>query len=266
MKALLDERKIDRTLIINDIHYGALNIAMKNQYLSTSQAAKLCNVTRHTIINWVNNGRVKSIKTAGGHRRIPREDFFKFITDNKIVNACEGYNKNLKPRCWEFRSFRKSSGHNCADCLVFQEKADKCFLLVEKFGSVKIQCQYDCLNCAYLMEYYPKEREIIKAEALNDIEKSVQSRSVQAPPCWRFKDFVDSDKHDCTHCLVFKRKADRCYLAVKEFGSERRRCKHDCLSCEYLLAHYPEEKMIFQRINSFAESGRLNQQIERVKK
>ena len=219
---------------------------MTGKSLSTSQAAKLCHVSRHTMINWVNNGRLKSSQTIGGHRRISREDFLKFVKDNKIAGVDAGYNKHLIPRCWEFSSFRKFGGHDCAKCLVFREKADKCFLLVKKFGSEVIQCQSDCSNCSYLIEHYPKERGVVKAEAIKAAKHGKLKKDISAPPCWRFKDFMDSDKHDCTRCLVFKRKADRCYLAVKELGSEKRQCKHDCLSCEYLQRHYPEEKAILQ--------------------
>ena len=221
---------------------------MQYKYLSTSQAAKLCNVTRHTIINWVNNGRIPSNKTIGGHRRIQREDLLKFISDNRIVTIGKEFNKYLIPKCWEFRRFMKSSGHNCAKCLVFQEKADKCFLLVKKFGSAMIQCKNDCLSCDFLMRYYPREWETIKHEVLSGVDKSVKKKGVLTPPCWRFKGFVNSDKHDCMNCIVFKRKTDRCFLAVNEFGSERKRCKHDCSACEYLRRHYSEERKALLRI------------------
>ena len=228
---------------------------MRNNYLSTSQAAKLCNVTRHTIINWVNSGRIASNKTVGGHRRIRREDLIKFISDNKIVTIGKEFNKYLIPRCWEFRRFRGSVGHNCAKCIVFQEKADKCFLLVKKFGSAMIQCKNDCLNCDYLMRYYPREWETIKYEVLSGVDKSNKKKGVLTPPCWRFKEFVNSDTHDCVNCIVFKRKADRCFLAVKEFGSERRRCKHDCSVCEYLRRQYPEERRMLVRQAREAGAG-----------
>lgn len=58
---------------------------MPKKYLTTSQAATICNVTRFTIRNWINSGRLKSSKTAGGHRRICQDDLTNFMESNQIV-------------------------------------------------------------------------------------------------------------------------------------------------------------------------------------
>jgi len=131
---------------------------VKGQYLSTSQAAKICNVTRHTIINWVNWGKIKSNKTVGGHRRILKEDLVRFIKDNKIVEIANKSASELMPRCWEFENFNKSDKHDCAHCLVFKRKANKCFLMVREFGSERRRCKHDCSACKYLKHYYPEEK------------------------------------------------------------------------------------------------------------
>lgn len=62
---------------------------MENKYLTTSDAAKLCNVTRFTIRNWIISGKLKSTKTAGGHRRILREDVMEFLNTDKNVEKKE---------------------------------------------------------------------------------------------------------------------------------------------------------------------------------
>ena len=41
------------------------------KYLTTTQLAKLCGVSRFSIINWVNQGKISAAKTMGGHYRIP---------------------------------------------------------------------------------------------------------------------------------------------------------------------------------------------------
>ena len=46
---------------------------MPNEYLTTSQAAKICDVTRFTILNWIKKGKLLAVSTLGGHQRIPRE-------------------------------------------------------------------------------------------------------------------------------------------------------------------------------------------------
>jgi hypothetical protein len=103
--------------------------------------------------------------TAGGHRRILESDLRRFITRYKIIksgNQHANYTDYLIPPCWEVRGCGKPQKHNCARCLVFKVKANKCFLLVKRFGAVSIQCQEDCYNYGYLKKYYPKKRQIIE--------------------------------------------------------------------------------------------------------
>ncbi len=44
------------------------------KFRTTSQAAVAAGVTPRTIRRWADRGWVKSVRTAGGHRRIDRED------------------------------------------------------------------------------------------------------------------------------------------------------------------------------------------------
>lgn len=46
---------------------------MQTDYLTTSEAAKICHVTRFTVLNWVKKHKLESIATLGGHQRIPRK-------------------------------------------------------------------------------------------------------------------------------------------------------------------------------------------------
>lgn len=43
----------------------------RSGFMTTTELAKLCGVSRFTIINWVKQDRIKVIRTAGGHCRIP---------------------------------------------------------------------------------------------------------------------------------------------------------------------------------------------------
>jgi len=43
----------------------------RSGYLTTTELAKLCGVSRFTIINWTKQGRIKAIRTVGRHYRIP---------------------------------------------------------------------------------------------------------------------------------------------------------------------------------------------------
>jgi len=46
----------------------------RSGYLTTTEFAKLFGVSRFTIINWAKRGRIKSIRTAGRHYRIPASE------------------------------------------------------------------------------------------------------------------------------------------------------------------------------------------------
>ena len=43
----------------------------RSGYLTTTELARLCGVSRFTIINWTKRGKIKAIRTVGRHYRIP---------------------------------------------------------------------------------------------------------------------------------------------------------------------------------------------------
>jgi excisionase family DNA binding protein len=58
----------------------------KNGYLTTTEFARLCGVSRFTIINWTKQGKIKAIKTAGGHYRIPEKEALTLLETCKEKN------------------------------------------------------------------------------------------------------------------------------------------------------------------------------------
>lgn len=52
--------------------------------LTVFTASKYCNVSSKTIINWVDDGHIKSYRTVGGHRRIKRDDLEAFMRKQGI--------------------------------------------------------------------------------------------------------------------------------------------------------------------------------------
>ena len=132
------------------------------EYYSTVEAAKICNVTRFSIINWANKGILKSIKTPGGHRRIPRADFISFIKTYKIgLDAVKSEELFLRAdflRCWEFyQSPKKKDSHDCEHCVVFVSDTKKCYALRENVGHKKIFCKTSCLNCDYFKTIHKED-------------------------------------------------------------------------------------------------------------
>jgi excisionase family DNA binding protein len=48
-------------------------------YLKPTEAAKLLNVSYFTLKQWIYGGKIQSIKTPGGHHRIPRAEIDKLV-------------------------------------------------------------------------------------------------------------------------------------------------------------------------------------------
>ncbi|MFC1745074.1 response regulator [Candidatus Riflebacteria bacterium] len=56
-----------------------------NKYVSTSQAAKICSVSRVTVHNWIKSGKLGALKLPGGQLKINRTDLDQFIFSNYTV-------------------------------------------------------------------------------------------------------------------------------------------------------------------------------------
>lgn len=52
-------------------------------WIGTKEAANLLNVSQRTIQKWIDDGKIASTKTLGGHRRINREDLFGLLSQEE---------------------------------------------------------------------------------------------------------------------------------------------------------------------------------------
>jgi excisionase family DNA binding protein len=64
----------------------------QEKYITLKRASEILGVTTQTLRNWDNSGKIKVIKTLGGHRRIPIEEIEK-ITG--AVDSVIGQEKNV---------------------------------------------------------------------------------------------------------------------------------------------------------------------------
>ncbi|MFH1155241.1 MAG: response regulator [Pseudomonadota bacterium] len=60
-------------------------MAEEKGFLSVSAAAEICGVNRASIWRWIKMGGLKAGKTAGGHHRILKEDFDRFMGTNRMI-------------------------------------------------------------------------------------------------------------------------------------------------------------------------------------
>jgi len=49
------------------------------EVVSVNKASQYCKVAPQTIVNWINIGKLKAYRTAGGHRRILKSDLDEFL-------------------------------------------------------------------------------------------------------------------------------------------------------------------------------------------
>jgi len=60
------------------------NNSMPGKVFTTHQIAKECNVHHTTVINWINEGKLDSYSTPGGHRRVTEENLVRFMNKYQI--------------------------------------------------------------------------------------------------------------------------------------------------------------------------------------
>jgi len=72
-----------------------------NRYFTTHQAAKLLGVSLPTVVNWIDERRLRCHRTPGGHRRIAREELAGFMVRHgmplpaELADAAPGRQKAL---------------------------------------------------------------------------------------------------------------------------------------------------------------------------
>ncbi len=127
-----------------------------DEFLTTGQAARLCSVTRDTVLKWIKRGSVEVIRTAGGHYRIPRAAFERLVPLTGVETPTP--NKPVGPRrrfqfCWEFFAKNGEIARACFPCLVFKARAMRCWemsALSQAHGFVGTYCETSCEDCGYL--------------------------------------------------------------------------------------------------------------------
>jgi excisionase family DNA binding protein len=68
---------------------------MRRRTYGTHEIARLCQVTPPTIGRWIEEGKLPSFKTAGGHRRVWDADLANFLRSHKIPLPAELRNVGL---------------------------------------------------------------------------------------------------------------------------------------------------------------------------
>ena len=137
-------------------------INLRKDCLTTTELAQLCGVSRFTIINWVNRGKIRTMKTVGGHCRIPISEAISFY--ETFHREKTGVTTESLCHCWEYPQ-KADCEKECKNCLLYKSRINYCFVVVREFGKEVIHCKGDCLNCDYFEEFFSSYS---KTERLNE--------------------------------------------------------------------------------------------------
>lgn len=122
-------------------------------YLSTGKASALLSVTSDTILKWIKQGKLPTVRTVGGHHRIPKEAVSALL--NPVEKGPSFSHSSPEKRlvhCWEFFAENGKTRPGCQSCLVLRAQALKCFEmnhLSKNMGFNGGTCASSCENCAY---------------------------------------------------------------------------------------------------------------------
>lgn len=123
--------------------------------LTTGQAARLCGVKPDTVLKWINSGKVRAVRTGGGHWRISLSELCGFLhrpCQDLLPQRQESPVASRALHCWEYLSDQGAIRNGCKKCIVYRSQAYWCFRLAQvdaEIGHSKLFCQQPCDDCAY---------------------------------------------------------------------------------------------------------------------
>jgi excisionase family DNA binding protein len=92
---------------------------LRSGYMTTTELARLCGVSRFTIINWTKRGKIKAIRTVGRHFRIPASEALSLL--RTFSKEKRSSSSDLTGPCRQ--QMRTTSGdEECGNCLTSNEK------------------------------------------------------------------------------------------------------------------------------------------------
>ena len=94
----------------------------RSGYMTTTELARLCGVSRFTIINWTKQGRIKATRTIGKHYRIPVSEALSLL--RAFAEKKKSSSSDLKDPCRQQVS-TTNGDEECGNCLTGGEKNEQ---------------------------------------------------------------------------------------------------------------------------------------------
>lgn len=152
--------------------------------LSTTELAKRVGVSRFTIVNWINKGKVKAFRTIGGKYRIFSSDADKLLESllyearrDREPEATAGPDRMA--HCWDFPHLTDCHTQ-CEHCLIPKHRDQHCFMVMRHCDPNAIGCRGRCFGCAFFKEYFGQRHDQGPAET-ETVSKVNQSKLSTQP-------------------------------------------------------------------------------------
>jgi len=160
---------------------------LEKDYLTTTELAKLCGVSRFTVLNWIKGGKIDAIRTVGGRYRIPAREAMSLLetlgrrtsqTSKRVLTS------DALGHCWEYPE-KTNCDNKCADCLIHKKELEYCFVVARQFGKDVIRCKGDCLDCEYFGEFFGFYKRLSQLQE-SGIENSEEATGVKEGFLYKF--------------------------------------------------------------------------------
>jgi len=142
----------------------------RKEYLTTTELAKFCGVSRFTILSWIDKGKISTMRTVGGKHRIPVSEAISFLETLQRKSSPKQKKVTTSGalgHCWEYLQ-KTNCERECKNCLIYGREIDYCFVVARQFGKGVIRCMGDCLSCAYFEKFFGSHSNATAIEATPD--------------------------------------------------------------------------------------------------
>jgi len=156
----------------------------KKDSLTTTQAARLLDVSPDTVLKWAKAGKIESFRTLGGHYRIPRSALDSSPRrGGSAIQDGDSFMPEKFQYCWEYQAQGGEVSDDCKDCLTYRSRSKRCYELrhlPNGLGCLRVYCKSTCEEC----DYY----QIVQGAGYNVIILTEQKRLL------RDRDHVDGEQ------------------------------------------------------------------------
>jgi len=164
----------------------------KKQYLTTGQAAEMLSVTPDAVLKWIKAGRIRAMRTPGGHYRINRSEILqKTDVHNTLIKRANGSGNgnghgngnrySTVQYCWEFNANVDGIDPKCRQCIVYQAKAYRCYEMIklpENSGHARSFCNQTCEECEYYHTVKTQPPNVMVVTDKKSLQNEVVSKGI----------------------------------------------------------------------------------------